>query len=172
MKMTTKEMCVQGLLVALVTVCTMVFQIPVSATNGYVHLGDSMILLIGVFFGARYGAVAGGVGSALADILSGYAHWAVFTFLIKGIMGWLIGKIADFAKNPEKFFSARLFLASVVGVAWMVCGYYIGGGILNGSFTVALTSIPENIFQGCAGMIIFFVIGAAMHRAKIYKYVL
>lgn len=169
MKMTTKELCVQGLLIALVTICTMVFQIPVSATSGYVHLGDSMILLVAVFFGARYGAVAGGVGAALADLLSGYAHWAPFTFIIKAVMGWLIGKIANF--KGDKFFSVRMVVASIVGVAWMVFGYYIGGGILQSSFVVALTSIPENIFQGVAGMIIFYVVGAAFYKAKIYKIV-
>ena len=63
--MKTKELCIHGLMIALVTVCTMVFQIPVSATQGYVHLGDSMILLVGVFFGARYGMVAGGIGSGI-----------------------------------------------------------------------------------------------------------
>ncbi len=91
MKMTTKELCIQGLLTALVTVCTMVFQIPVSATQGYIHLGDSMILLTSVFFGWKYGMAAGGIGSALADLLSGYAHWAPFTLIIKGGMGLLIG---------------------------------------------------------------------------------
>lgn len=171
MKMTTKELCIQGLLIALVTVCTMVFQIPVSATNGYIHLGDSMILLVGVFFGARYGMVAGGIGSALADLLSGYAHWVPFTLVIKGLMGWLIGKIAGGAANREKFFTGRNLLASVVGIAWMVVGYFIGGGILKSSFLVALTSIPENIVQGTAGIIIFLVVGAAFHKANIYKIV-
>ena len=100
--MKTKELCIHGLMIALVTVCTMVFQIPVSATQGYVHLGDSMILLVGVFFGARYGMVAGGIGSALADVLSGYSHWAPFTLIIKGLMGWLIGKIASGAGSRAK----------------------------------------------------------------------
>lgn len=171
MKMTTKDLCIQALLIALVTVCTMVFQIPVSATQGYIHLGDSMILLVGVFFGARYGMVAGGIGSALADLLSGYAHWAPFTLIIKGLMGYLIGKISDFAGKNEKFFTARNVLASVAGIVWMVIGYFIGGGILKSSFAVAATSIPENIVQGAAGMVIFFVVGAAFHRAKIYKIV-
>ena len=52
--MKTKEICLRGLMIALVTVSTMVLQIPVSATNGYIHLGDSMILLISVFLGAFY----------------------------------------------------------------------------------------------------------------------
>ena len=63
--MQTKENSIHGLLIALVAVCTMVFQIPDSATQGYVHLGDSMILLVGVFYGSRYGMVAGGIDSAL-----------------------------------------------------------------------------------------------------------
>ena len=169
--MKTKELCIHGLLIALVAVCTMVFQIPVSATQGYVHLGDSMILLVGVFFGARYGMVAGGIGSALADVLSGYSHWAPFTLIIKGLMGWLIGKIASGAGSRAKFYTGRNLLAAVVGVAWMVFGYFIGGGILKSSFAVAATSIPENIVQGVAGAVIFCVVGAAFHKANIYKIV-
>lgn len=113
--MKTKELCIHGLLIALVAVCTMVFQIPVSATQGYVHLGDSMILLVGVFFGARYGMVAGGIGSALADVLSGYSHWAPFTLIIKGLMGWLIGKIASGAGSRAKFYTRR---QPVGGFCW------------------------------------------------------
>ncbi len=171
MKMTTKQLCIQGLLIALVTVCTMIFQIPVSATQGYIHLGDSMILLISVFFGARYGMMAGGIGSALADILTGYAHWAPFTFLIKGLMGYLIGRIAYKKGGQNRFFTARNLLAAVLGIVWMVFGYYISGGILHSSFVVSATSIPENILQGGAGIVIFFVVGAAFHRADIYKIV-
>ncbi|WP_352399697.1 ECF transporter S component [Anaerotignum sp.] len=172
MKMTTKELCIQGLLVALVAVSTMVFQIPVSATQGYIHLGDSMILLISVFFGGKYGMVAGGVGSALADVLSGYAHWAPFTFIIKGIMGYVIGRVASFSGKNDKFFTYRNMIGSILGVIWMVFGYFIGGGILKSSFAVAAVSIPENLLQGFAGFVIFVVVGVAFHRAKIYKYVL
>ncbi len=171
MKMTTKELCIHGLLIALVAVCTMVLQIPVSATQGYVHLGDSMILLVGVFFGSRYGMIAGGVGSALADLLSGYAHWAPFSLIIKGVMGWLIGKIAAGAGSRERFLTPRNLFASVVGILWMVFGYFISGGILKSSFVVAATSIPENLVQGAAGVVIFLVVGAALHKADLYKIV-
>ncbi len=171
MKQTTRELCIQGLLTALVTVSTMVFQIPVSATQGYVHLGDSMILLIGVFFGARYGMLAGGVGSALADLLTGYAHWAPFTFVIKGLMGWLVGRMAAVKKGSrkEKFFTLRNLSAVLIGLIWMVFGYFVAGGILVGSFVTAAVSIPENIVQGAAGMIVFYVLGTALHKANIYR---
>lgn len=170
--MKTKQLCLQGLMIALVTVATMTLQIPVSATNGYIHLGDSMILLIGIFFGARYGMIAGGVGSALADLLSGYAHWAPFTLIIKGLMGYLIGKISDFSKSSTpKFFTLRNLLGAVVGVIWMIIGYYFGGAILQKSLTVALTSIPENMVQGGSGLVIALIVGFAFFKAKIYKYI-
>ena len=169
MKLSTKEICLLGLLIALVTVCTMVLQIPVSATQGYVHLGDSMILLTAVFFGRKKGCIAGGIGSALADLLSGYAHWAPFTLIIKGIMGYLIGAISDFQGERSKFFTARTILASVIGIVWMIFGYFVGGAILKSSVIVAATSIPENLVQGIAGMIIFFIVGWAFYKAKIYK---
>ncbi len=169
MKGTTKELCLKGLMIALVTLSTMVFQIPVSATQGYIHLGDSIILLISVFFGWRYGMVAGGVGSALADILSGYAHWAPFTLIIKGVMGYIVGKCSQ-TNSGKAVISFRNVFASVAGVVWMVFGYFIGGGILKSSFTVALTSVPENMIQGVGGLVIFFVVGIALNRIPIDKY--
>ena len=42
---------------------------------------------------------------------------------------------------------------------------------MKSSFAVAATSIPENIVQGVAGAVIFFVVGAAFHKANIYKIV-
>ncbi|MBM6830203.1 ECF transporter S component [Anaerotignum lactatifermentans] len=169
--MKTKDICLQGLMIALVTVSTMVFQIPVSATQGYIHLGDSMILLISIFFGWRYGMVAGGVGSALADLLSGYAHWVPFTLVIKGLMGLIIGKAADYAGKEGHFFRLRNLLGSVLGLVWMVLGYFLGGAVLKSSFLVAATSIPENAIQAAAGMVIFLVVGYAFSKAHITKYI-
>lgn len=169
--MKTKEVCLQGLMVALVTVSTMVFQVPVSATQGYIHLGDSMILLISIFFGWRYGMVAGGVGSALADLLSGYAHWVPFSLVIKGLMGLIIGKVADYAGKEGSFFRFRNLLGSVLGLAWMVLGYFLSGAVLKSSFLVAATSIPENLVQGAAGLVIFLVVGYAFSKAHISKYI-
>lgn len=176
MKFTTKELCLQGLLIAMVTVSTMVFQIPVSATQGYIHLGDSVIFLVSVLFGWKFGMVAGGLGSAMADMLCGYAHWAPFTLIIKGLMGFIVGKLAGDPANHSAesvgtrgFFTFRNILATTIGGIWMVFGYFLGGGILKSSFVIAATSIPENIVQGGAGIVIFFVVGAAFYRAKLYR---
>ena len=50
--------------------------------QGYVNLGDCAVPLSAWILGPVYGGVAAGVGSMLADLLSGYAHYAPGTFLI------------------------------------------------------------------------------------------
>ena len=60
------QMCVTAVLMALTCVATMVVQIPIPL--GYAHLGDSVILISAYFFGPVVGALAGGIGSAMADI--------------------------------------------------------------------------------------------------------
>ena len=69
---------------ALTCIATMLIQIPIPL--GYAHLGDSVILITAYLFGPVVGALAGGIGSAMADILTGYPVWAVPTLLIKTIM--------------------------------------------------------------------------------------
>ena len=64
----------------------MLVQIP-SPTNGYLNLGDAVVLLGAYLLGPAYGAAAGGVGPALADLLSGYAMYVPGTLVIKALMG-------------------------------------------------------------------------------------
>lgn len=45
-----KSLVLKALFIALVTVSTMMIQIPVPMTEGYIHFGDSMIFLIAIFF--------------------------------------------------------------------------------------------------------------------------
>lgn len=170
-KMTTKCLCMNALLIALVCVSTMMLQVPVPATSGYIHLGDSIILISSIFFGWQYGFIAGGVGSAMADMLSGYAHWVPFTFLIKGLMGLLIGKIANYNSGENNLFSIRNISAALAGIIWMVFGYFLGGAVLKGSFMISLTSVPSNIVQGVGGLVIYFVVGYALNKANVFKFI-
>jgi len=166
-----KDLCIKGLLTALVAVATMSIAMPIPATSGYIHLGDSVIFIASVFFGWQYGLVAGAVGSMFADIFMGYSHWAPFTLIIKGLMGLIVGKIANYSGAKGNFFSIRNMLGPLLGGLWMVFGYLIGGTILKGSFLVALTSVPANLLQAIGGFILFIVIGTALNKGKIYKYI-
>ena len=81
-------------LTALVSAATLLVQVPVPATQGYIHLGDAAIIAGALLFGARFGLIAGGIGSATRRYPEGYAHWAPFTLIIKGLEGFLVGLIA------------------------------------------------------------------------------
>ena len=74
-----------AVLTALVAAATLSIRIPVPATQGYINLGDAVVIAAALVLGPRTGLIAGGIGSALADWLGGYAHWAPFTLIIKGL---------------------------------------------------------------------------------------
>ncbi len=154
----TRKLTLTALISALVTVSTMIIQIPIP--SGYIHGGDTIIIFAAVFFGPFYGAIAGGIGSMLADILSGYAIWAFPTLIVKSVMALIIGFIAYQGTEPK--FNKRTYAGIIAGIIWMVFGYYILGGLIVDSFEIAFASIPFNIIQGIGGMIIFIPIGLAL----------
>lgn len=166
-KDTTKTLCIKAMLCALVCVATIAIQVPVPATSGYIHLGDSIILLAGIMFGPAYGIAAGGIGSALADIFTGYSYWAPFTLIIKGVMGYAAGKIAF--DGTDRVLGANKFLGAAAAEIIMIVGYLIGGTILKGSFLVALTSVPSNAVQAAGGAILYFVIAYGIKKTGILK---
>ena len=77
--------CMTAMFAALICVATMVIQIP-SPLGGYVNFGDCFILVAAWVLGPVYGFAAGGIGSALADAFTGYAHYIPGTFVIKGLI--------------------------------------------------------------------------------------
>lgn len=158
---------VSSLLIALVAVSTMVIKIPVIATEGYIHLGDSMIFLSAIIFGKKKGSIAGGIGSAMADLILGYTHWIIPSLIIKGLMGYIVGLISDV--ENKRLINIRNSIALIFGSIWMVFGYFIAGGIIKGSFLVSATSIPANLIQGFGGALIFIPIGIALKKTKYFS---
>ena len=89
----TKDITKIAIMAALVFVATYLIKIP--SLNGYVHLGDSMIFIAVLLLGSKKGALAGGLGAALCDLLSGYMQYVIPTFFIKLIMALIMGVIAE-----------------------------------------------------------------------------
>ena len=71
-----------------------IIQILIPATGGYINVGDVIIFTSAILFGPMVGALAGGIGSAVADILFGYPAFAPYTFVIKGLEGFVAGYIS------------------------------------------------------------------------------
>ena len=87
-----------SLFAALCTIMTLVIQVP-SPMQGYVNLGDCAVLLSAWVLGPWYGGAAAGVGSMLADLLSGYAHYAPGTFAVKLAMAVAAGCLFRALRN-------------------------------------------------------------------------
>lgn len=87
----TLKLVMSALLAAMTCVATMVIKIPITTTGGYINLGDCIVLLSGILLGSLYGGLAADIGSALADLFSGYVAFLPATFLIKGFMAVIMG---------------------------------------------------------------------------------
>jgi uncharacterized membrane protein len=149
---------VTAIMTAIVFVLTRVVQVPTPVV-GYIHLGDVGIFFSAFAFGPWVGAVAGGLGTALADLTSPYAQWAIFSLLIHGAQGWVAGWLsARWSSIPG------LVLAAVAGGAIVVAGYLLAGTILVG-FGAALTEVPLNLVQATIGAIISIPLYLAVRQA-------
>lgn len=164
-KFSARFLCTTAIMAALICVMTMVVQIPIPL--GYAHLGDAFILLTVLFVGKRSGIWAGGIGSALADLLTGFTNWVLPTFLIKSLMALFVGMIAYKKDHTCTLFSARALVACVIGMAWMVVGYTVAGAILYGGIAQGLASTPGLAVKGILNLAICYGVGALFEKAKI-----
>ena len=153
-----------ALMASLVCVATMLIKIP-TPMKGYVNIGDCIVLLCGWLLPPWYGFAAAGLGSALADLFSGYITYAPATFVIKGAMAFL-------AFICFKLMSKKLgkLPSQIIGGAmaeiFMVLGYFVFEGFLYG-FAPSAVNIPANGVQGIVGLIVGVALIKVMERLKI-----
>ncbi len=164
MRKNTKILVTSALLAALVCVATMVVKIP-SPLKGYINLGDCMVLLSGWILPPAFSFLAAGLGSALADIFSGYFVYAPATFIIKGLVAitaYFIFRLL--AKKLKKDISA--VVSGLVAETVMVAGYYIFEGFMYG-FGASAVNILPNVIQGVAGIILGVILLKIFRKTKI-----
>ena len=122
--------------------------VPISNIN----IGDCLILLIGVLLPPVYSIFASAIGSALADVFSGYMIYAPITFLIKGSMSVISYFIYNGLKKKSNNF-VSLLISFIIAELFMVVGYYIFEGFVYG-FIASLANILFNLSQGIVSLII------------------
>lgn len=155
-----KTMTLAALLAAFACVATMLIQVP-TPTKGYVNLGDCIVNISAWLLGPVYGAAAAGIGSAMADVISGYIVYAPATLIIKGLMA-----AASFfvycavSKKINSVFSRMV--AAVTAELIMVAGYGIFEAIMYGSVATALLGVSGNLIQGLMGIVSSVVIYEAV----------
>jgi uncharacterized membrane protein len=105
---------------------------------GYMNLGDIAVLLVALYHGPRVGMVSGGLGSALADLLTGYPRFSLITLVAKGCEGFLAGL----------FRTRRGLWMTVPGLA-MTLIYFVGESmwLCDGYIEMPLREVPFNVLQ-------------------------
>ena len=142
-KLTTKEIAAISVMGALTTIATMIFMFPIPATSGYFNFGDAIVMSTALIFGPLVGAIAGGIGSALADQLAGWYDYVFATMIIKGVEGYVVGCLAgDSTDRPLN----RTIIAWVGGSLVMVAGYFFFQAFRYG-FGPAYVELPFNLVQ-------------------------
>ncbi len=149
-KFDTRSIAAMAIMGALTTVVTM-FALPFAPTGGFFNLGDAIVMTTAIVFGPIIGGVAGGLGSALADLFLGYSAVAPFTVIIKGLEGFIIGTIAG---GPGKPSLIKLAIAWLVGGVVIVGGYWFAEAFIMGlGVPAANAEIIINIPQAIGSII-------------------
>ena len=155
----TAVIAMAAVMAALVCMATMLIQVPIPATEGFFNVGDALIMVAALTGGPIVGAVAGGVGASLADLLGGWYVWVVPTLLIKGVEGFLAGWILSRSRHRVP----HLVLAWAVGGGEMVLGYFLVQVYLYG-VAAALVELPFNLVQMVVSGIVGIPISHALKR--------
>jgi uncharacterized membrane protein len=140
---------------ALVAVGTLLIRIP-NPMGGYFNVGDVMIFVAALTFNPLIGGVAGGLGSAIADII-GFPVFALPTLVIKG----LEGLVASLITNKKNVY--RDVLAVVAAGTEMIIGYFLVEVYLWG-LGGALGEVPANIAQIFVGGLVGVPIAIILRR--------
>ncbi len=141
-------------MVVLTILTTSFIKVPLP-TRGYFNFGDIAVVFSGLAFGkyasTRFpwlGGIAGGVGSALADVVSGYAIFAPATFVAKTFEGLLAAAAAGRT-------GAIHYLLLVIGGLGMVATYFCAEWLFPayGGPAAAIMELAPNFVQAAGGLV-------------------
>ena len=146
----TKRLALAGQLCGATLLLTLL-SIPLPSGYGYVNLGDAGVFLCVCLLPGGLGALAAGVGAALADLILGWAMYAPVTLLIKGLTALLAGLALRRAKK------AGLPL-SLLCCLLVPLGYFLYETILLTAPVAAVNVLP-NALQAAIGAALGTLVG-------------
>ena len=147
---TTQELVFTALMTALVFVATYLPHIPIPL--GYAHLGDAVIFLLALLTPRRAALFAACIGSALADLLGGFALWIVPTLVIKFVMAEIVCRMA--CSGVQIGGRTRVIAALLASSLWMAAAYTLAGAVLYASLPAALASSPGLLIEGLVNSVL------------------
>lgn len=162
----TKKLVFAALFAALTCVATMIIKIP-TPLGGYIHAGDAVVVLAAFLLGPVWGALAAGLGSALADLISGYALYVPGTFVIKALVALIAGWLLTRKMVKNQF--AKALIAGIVGEIVMVGGYMLFEAVFLKFGMAAAANIPMNAIQGAFGAVAGAALYVAISKTNYFK---
>jgi uncharacterized membrane protein len=139
--------------------------IPIPATSGYFNVGETIIYVAALLFGPLVGALSGGIGAMLGDVILGYGVFAPGTLVIKGVEGAIVGFLNLKLRNHIQNTTVCAVISVTIGGLEMVMGYFLYEQLVLGyPFAAALAEVPFNIVQMLVGLVIAVPIMHAVQR--------
>ncbi len=158
-RFTVKDMIYIGILGSMCVIATSI-KIPFGI-GAMVHLGTGFIFTAAIIFGGIYAGLSAAVGSALFDLIMGFSPYTLWSFIIKGMSGFIAGTIArglwpeaNSATPTDGKWLARGLFGCFAAAAWTLAGYVIAWWQVSGSLTVALNNIPSSLMTSGVGLVI------------------
>ncbi|MBO4725869.1 MAG: ECF transporter S component [Firmicutes bacterium] len=163
----TNELVLTAMFMCMIILAQIVIRLPIPGTGGYVHLADAVVYLSVIYLGHKNGALAAGLGSAMGDVIGGFAVWAPWTFVIKGGMALIFGLLAErtAARADGKLAAYAKLPAMVIAGLFMVVAYFGAETIMYGNPGSAVLGVPWNIAQFVVGIVVADAMQHALKRA-------
>lgn len=155
--MKIREINLTAIMSAVVFIATFIPKIPIPL--GYAHLGDAAIFLIVFICGRKIGILSGVIGSALADLLSGFPLWILPTIFIKAGMAEIFFKLRD--KN--------IFLGLIAASLFMTLGYTFAGAFLYDSLAAGFSSTPGLLLKSAVNIFVAVTIISAVKNKNFFN---
>ncbi len=165
-KYTGKAMALTAMFAALITVATAFIKIP--APVGYAHAGDAVVYLAACVLPAPFGFIASALGGAFADLLSGYAVWAIPTALIKALNVlpfYLVLRRTRRARGNSRILSPMTLLM-LLPTSLVTVGGYFAANLLLYDVGAAWAETPFNLIQAAVAAVMFIILAAALDTVK------
>lgn len=174
-RVTTLWFVMLALFTALSVVATLLIRIPYGL--GYINFGDAVVMIAAVVLGPAGGAVAGGLGPAIADAVSGYVIYAPFTAVVKAVEGFLCGLMhTKLFKNRASW--VRCLVAFLTVTVWVTLGYALTDFLLveayglRAALAAGVVTMPGTLVQMAVSAAVAMIVSPklpTLARDKLFR---
>ncbi|MDE6188783.1 MAG: ECF transporter S component [Clostridia bacterium] len=171
----TRTLVFTAILAALTTAFTLI-SIPLPF-GGYFNFGDLVIFIAAILLGPVYGAIVGGIGATLGDLILGYIFYMPFTLVIKAIEGLIVGFLYVLIKKFSKDKNSKnvleiifVTLANLLAGFVMALGYFLAEGLLlsEDHWVGGIAQLPLNTLQGAISALVAVALLYAFQLKRVF----